>query len=324
MRLTAETSRSAHTIRAEMSLLGYQEVINFSFVEEQWEKDMAGNQDPIRLLNPIASQLAVMRSTLIPGLVANIRYNANRKQTRARVFELGRVFSRDDTVPDGPLTVAGVHQPQYLAGAAWGPFADEQWGIAGRNVDFYDVKHDVETLFSSRASALQFVKDMHPALHPGQSARIVLAGQAIGWLGTMHPKWVQEQEFSSAPVLFEVSLAALQAVPMPNVQELSRQPIVQRDMAVWVSADKTVGALLATITATIAAHPELSVVRDVKLFDVWRDKTPDAQAEAVKEKSLAFRFLLQDTDVTLDDARVDACLLQIRTALESTHQARQR
>ncbi len=324
MRLDPETTRSVHTVRGEMSMLGYQEVINFSFVEEPWEHDMAGNQDPIRLLNPIASQLAVMRSTLMPGLIANIRYNANRKQTRARVFELGRVFSRDTTVVDGPLTVAGVSQPQYLAGAAWGPVADDQWGLANRNVDFYDVKHDVETLFASRATELKFVKDTHPALHPGQSARIVLDGKSIGWLGSLHPKWVQEQDFSSAPVMFEVSLEALQTVPMPMVQELSRQPVVQRDMAVWVPAETPVGALLETIHATIAANPELSVVRDVRLFDVWRDKTADTSSEVVREKSLAFRFWLQDTEVTLDDARVDACLLQIRAALESTHQARQR
>lgn len=324
MRLDPETTRSAHTLRSEMSLLGYQEVINFSFVEEPWEHEMAGNLDPIRLLNPIASQLAVMRSTLIPGLVANIRYNANRKQNRVRVFELGRVFSRDATVADGPLTVAGVNQPQYLAGAAWGPVADDQWGIASRNVDFYDVKHDVETLFASSAADLKFVKDNHPALHPGQSSRILLDNKPIGWIGTLHPKWVQAQEFSSAPVMFEVTVDALQSVPMPLVQELSRQPVVQRDMAVWVADDMPVGVLLDTIHATIARHPELSVVRDVRLFDVWRDKSADANPDAVKEKSLAFRFWLQDTEVTLDDARVDACLLQVRTALETTHQARQR
>jgi len=168
------------------------------------------------------------------------------------------------------------------------------------------------------------VKDTHPALHPGQTARIKLGGQAIGWLGTMHPKWAQAQEFSSAPVLFEISLDALQSQPMPIVQELSKQPVVQRDMAVWVAADKPVGALFDTIKATIAANPELSVVRDFRLFDVWRDKNAAVDATVTKEKSLAFRFWLQDTDVTLDDVRVDACLLQIRSALENIHQARQR
>src|SRR5690606_29787648 len=98
----------------------YQEVINFSFVQESWEKDMLGNADPIRLLNPIASQLAVMRSSLIPGLLANVVHNANRKQSRIRVFELGRVFSRDAGTQDGNLTVSGISQPQRIGGAAWG------------------------------------------------------------------------------------------------------------------------------------------------------------------------------------------------------------
>src|SRR3546814_6554089 len=137
-----------------MTSLDYQEVINFAFVEEAWERDYAGNADPIRLLNPIASQLAVMRSSLIGGLLANIVHNANRKQTRVRVFELGRVFSRDAGVVDGPLTVAGVHQPQYLAGAAWGPALEEQWGAAVRQVDFYEVKKDVEALLGDQAKGL--------------------------------------------------------------------------------------------------------------------------------------------------------------------------
>ncbi len=320
MRMAPETLRSAHTVRAEMASLDYQEVINFSFVEESWEHDMAGHADPIRLLNPIASQLAVMRSTLLPGLIANIRYNANRKQTRVRVFELGRVFRRDPAVSDGPLTVAGVHQPQHLAGAAWGPAVDDQWALPGRAVDFFDVKHDIESLFASRAADLKFISASHPALHPGQTAKIFLNDQPIGWLGALHPKWVQLQELNSAPVMFEVTLEALQSVPMPCVQELSRQPLVHRDMAVWVPAQTPAGTLLDTIYATIAANPDLAVIRDVRLFDVWRDPSKDA----ADEKSLAFRFTLQDTDVTMDDARVDACLTKIRLALESAHQARQR
>jgi phenylalanyl-tRNA synthetase beta chain len=261
-----------------------------------------------------------MRSTLMPGLIANIRYNANRKQTRVRVFEVGRVFMRDAAVTDGPLTVAGVHQPQYLAGAAWGPAADDQWALPSRIVDFFDVKHDVESLFASRASELKFVCATHPALHPGQTARIMLNDQPIGWLGTLHPRWVQLQELSSAPVLFEVSLEALKAVPMPAVQELSRQPLVHRDLAIWVNTQTQVGDLLDTIHKTIASHPELAVVRDVRLFDVWRDPSKDA----ADEKSLAFRFILQDTDVTMDDARVDACMDKIRLAIVSAHHARQR
>ena len=133
-------------------------------------------------------------------------------------------------------------------------------------------------------------------------------------------RWAQQQELGTAPVLFEVTLEALATVPMPEVRELSRQPMVQRDLAVWVAADQQAGDLLDTIHATIAAHPALAVVQQVRLFDVWRDQAGAAAAE----KSLAFRFWLQDTEVTLDDARVDACIAEIRSALETMHHARQR
>jgi phenylalanyl-tRNA synthetase beta chain len=320
MRQAPEIQRSAHTIRAEMAGLDYQEVINFSFVEDVWEHDMLGTKDPIRLLNPIASQLAVMRTSLLPGLVANIRYNANRKQSRVRVFELGRVFSRNDQVKDGPLTVAGIEQPQKLAGAVWGGTNPDQWGLATKNVDFFDVKRDVEVLLDGRLADLRFVALAHPLLHPGRSAQILLDGKQIGLIGELHPKWVQEQELGTAPVLFELTYDSLCTIAMPTVKELSKQPVVQRDLAIWVSTDKTVQSLLDTIGRTIAADESLRVVQDVRLFDQWKDPSK----QAAEEKSLAFRFSLQDTEVTLDDARVDACVVKIRHALETEHQARAR
>jgi phenylalanyl-tRNA synthetase beta chain len=320
MRQAPEIQRSAHTVRAEMAGLDYQEVINFSFVEDVWEHDMLGTKDPIRLLNPIASQLAVMRTSLLPGLVANIRYNANRKQSRVRVFELGRVFSRNDQVKDGPLTVAGIEQPQKLAGAVWGGTNPDQWGLATKNVDFFDVKRDVEVLLDGRLADLRFVALAHPLLHPGRSAQILLDGKQIGLIGELHPKWVQEQELGTAPVLFELTYDSLCTIAMPTVKELSKQPVVQRDLAIWVSTDKTVQSLLDTIGRTIAADESLRVVQDVRLFDQWKDPSK----QAAEEKSLAFRFSLQDTEVTLDDARVDACVVKLRQALETEHQARAR
>lgn len=320
MRQAPEIQRSAHTIRAEMAGLDYQEVINFSFVEDVWEHDMLGTKDPIRLLNPIASQLAVMRTSLLPGLVANIRYNANRKQSRVRVFELGRVFSRNDQVKDGPLTVAGIEQPQKLAGAVWGGTNPDQWGLATKNVDFFDVKRDVEVLLDGRLADLRFVALAHPLLHPGRSAQILLDGKQIGLIGELHPKWVQEQELGTAPVLFELTYDSLCTIAMPTVKELSKQPVVQRDLAIWVSTDKTVQSLLDTIGRTIAADESLRVVQDVRLFDQWKDPSK----QAAEEKSFAFRLSLQDTEVTLDDARVDACVVKIRQALETEHQARPR
>ncbi|OZI23705.1 phenylalanine--tRNA ligase subunit beta [Bordetella genomosp. 9] len=322
MRAPREARRGPHAVRRQMAALDYQEVVNFSFVEADWERDYAGNTDPIKLLNPIASQLAVMRSSLLGGLVANIVHNANRKQSRVRVFELGRVFFRDASVADGELAVAGVRQPLKLAGAAWGPHVEEQWGTPTRQVDFYDVKMDVQALFGARAGELRFEAAAHPALHPGRGARIVLDGKAIGWLGELHPRWAQKAELAHAPVLFEVDVDAVLEGRLPQVRELSRQPVVVRDLAMWVDAALPAQAMLDTIAQAIAQDPKLSIVQDARLFDVWREKTQ--VDDSAKEKSLAFRFWLQDTDATLDEPRVTDCLNRIRDKLIQAHGARQR
>ncbi|MDQ2138332.1 phenylalanine--tRNA ligase subunit beta [Alcaligenaceae bacterium B3P038] len=322
MRSEPEAIRPAHAVRRVLALQDYQEVVNFSFVERAWESDFAGNDNPINLLNPIASQLAVMRSSLLGGLVANIRHNANRKQSRVRVFEFGRVFSRDDSVTEGDLTVAGIHQPMRIAGAAWGPVVEEQWGVASRQVDFFDVKMDVQALFGARGSQVRFESAQYPALHPGRSARISLDGRAIGWIGEWHPRWTQQAELQHPPIVFELDAEAVMQGALPQVTELSRQPIVVRDLALWVDVSVTAQAVLDTIAQTIARLPELAIVQDVKVFDVWRDKSDSDQARA--EKSLAFRFWLQDTEVTLDDARVEASLAHLRDAIIAQHDARQR
>ncbi|TAL81797.1 MAG: phenylalanine--tRNA ligase subunit beta [Candidimonas sp.] len=321
MRTTPEILRGPHALRQNMADLDYQEVINFSFVEESWEHDYAGNADPIKLLNPIASQLAVMRSSLIGGLVANIRYNANRKQSRVRVFELGRVFARDSGVTDGDLSVAGVRQPQRLAGAAWGPVLDEQWGAQTRQVDFYDVKKDVETLLGVRACDLLCVAAPHPALHPGRCARLLLQGHEIGWIGELHPRWAQLSELNHAPVVFELDVEAISMARLAAPVELSRQPVVLRDLAVWVRLQVSYQDLRDTLNQAVASDSMLGIVQDIRLFDVWRDKSAGADSS---EKSLAFRFWLQDPAATLDDARVEQCINRLLEALVSAHGVRLR
>ncbi len=315
-----ESARGPHAVRHALAALDYQEVINFSFVQTEWERDYAGNADPIKLLNPIASQLAVMRSSLLGGLVANIVHNANRKQSRVRVFELGRVFSRDERVAAGDLTVGQVHQPLHVAGAAWGFAADEQWGQANRQVDFYDVKRDVELLFGARLAGVRFVPAAHPALHPGRSARIDVEGAAAGWIGELHPQWVQQAGLNHTPVVFELALDAVLPTPVPEARELSRQPVVVRDLAVWAPAQVRVQDLLDTITQTAQNDPVLAVLQDARLFDVWRDPAAGPGAE----RSLALRFWLQDPEVTLDDARVDDCMTRLRDALAERHGVRLR
>lgn len=317
-----EVRRGAHALRRLAAAQDYQEVVNYSFVEADWERDFAGNDNPVRLVNPIASHLSVMRSSLIGGLVANIRHNANRKQSRVRLFELGRVFFRDASAEDGPLQVAGVRQPMKLAGAAWGPAAEEQWGVPTRQVDFFDVKMDVESLFGARGRRLRFEAAAHPALHPGRGARVMLDGKHVGWIGELHPRWAQQADLAHAPVVFELDVDALSEGELPQVRELSRQPVVVRDLALWVDEDVTVQSMLDTVAKAVKADVQLAVVQDARVFDVWRDKAQGS--EPVAEKSLAFRFWLQDTEVTLDEARVADCLARIKEALVAAHGARQR
>ncbi|HRL22195.1 MAG TPA: phenylalanine--tRNA ligase subunit beta [Alcaligenes sp.] len=318
MRVSPEALRGPHALRAVLAAQDYQEVINFSFVQESWEKEINGQADPIRLLNPIASQLAVMRSSLIPGLLANIEHNANRRQSRVRVFELGRVFMRDAAQENGALTVAGIHQPNRIAAAAWGSAVAEQWGQADRDVDFFDVKRDLETLLGRRSADARFQAQAHPALHPGRSACVVLDGQPIGWIGELHPQWLPTFGLSKAPVVFELDLEAISSEALVQAVEVSKQPVVQRDLAVWVGNEVSYQSVMDTLNAVRRCAPQAAIVKDIQLFDVWRDKNDSA------EKSLAIRFWLQDSAATLDESRVEQCMQTLLEALVSAHGARAR
>ncbi len=314
-----ETERSEHDMRHAMAAQGYQEVVNFSFVERDWEEQLMGNRNPIALLNPIASQLAVMRSGLIAGLVANIVHNAKRKQSRVKVFELGRVYRRDVQVQDGDLSVANVDQPLHLAGASWGPAQAEQWGVSTRQVDFFDVKKELENLFGKKAAALRFSAKEHPALHPGRSAEISLDGQVIGFIGELHPQWVQEYDLVHAPVVFEVSVDSLRTLDLHAPKELSNQPRVTRDLAIWAPNSLTVQSLFDALEQAKQNDPDLRLIQEASLFDIWKDAKSDSQ-----ERSLAFHFVLQDPAVTLEDARVEQCMSKVLATWVNTFGIRQR
>jgi phenylalanyl-tRNA synthetase beta chain len=294
MAVATEARRSLHELRERVAARDYQEVITFSFVEPQWETDLAGEANPIRLLNPIASHLSVMRTTLLGGLLAGVRYNAARKLARIRLFEAGRVFLRDASVKDGPLEVAGLRQPMRIAAVASGTAFEEQWGAKPRPVDFYDLKADVETLFAPRA--VRFEPAACPAFHPGRSARIRVDGQDVGWLGELHPQWQRKYELSQGVIFFEVDAAALQVAPLPEVSLPSRFPPVTRDIALLLDANVGVQQLMDAI-----ATERPRIVQDVRLFDLYQG--PNLPGG---KKSLAFRVVMQDTERTLTDAEADS------------------
>jgi phenylalanyl-tRNA synthetase beta chain len=289
-----EAQRSVHDLRERLAACDYREVINFSFVEPAWEADFAGAANPIRLLNPIASQQSVMRSSLIGPLIDKVKYNHDRKVPRIRVFEVGRVFLRDAAAKDGPLSVAGVRQPVRVGAAAFGPLAEEQWDAPPRSTDFFDVKADVEAL--AAPLRLRFEAAQHPAFHPARSARILLDGNAVGSIGELHPKWQQKYGLPQAPVLFELDAEPLTLLPLPQLGAVSDQPPVVRDIALLFPAGTPVQAVLDAIEAE-----KPPIVRSVRLFSLYRGDSLPAGT-----KSLAFRVVMQDTERTLTDAEADA------------------
>ncbi|AOL03698.1 MULTISPECIES: phenylalanine--tRNA ligase subunit beta [Burkholderia] len=305
MRATNETRRSIHDIRHALAARDYAETVNFSFVDAEWEQDFAGNDHPIRLLNPIASQLSVMRTTLFGSLISVLRHNLNRRADRVRVFEAGRVFLTDTAAKAGELTVEGYVQPKRVGALAYGPALDEQWGTATRAVDFFDVKGDLEALLAPATA--RFVKAEHPALHPGRSARIEVDGRAVGWIGELHPRLMQKYELPHAPVMFEVDADALIARALPAPTDVSKFPPVRRDIAVVVDQAVEVQALFDEMKKALAEEA-CRFVQKVVLFDEFRAKSNTSGGLAAHEKSLAFRVTLQDAAGTLQDEVVDQAI----------------
>jgi phenylalanyl-tRNA synthetase beta chain len=303
-----EAQRGAMPVRRLLAERGYHEVVNYSFVDADWEADFAGNSQPaqlVRLANPIASQMGVMRSPLIGGLVGALASNLKRQADRVRLFEVGRCFLPDMTPEGGGQNGTGYHQPLRLAALAAGPAWPEQWGAPVRPADFFDVKGELEAILAPRR--LRFEPTSHPALHPGRAARVLLDDQPIGVIGEIHPRWHQKYELAASAVVFEIELAPLLAVPFPVFREPSRFPAVVRDIALIVPQHCAVQALQDALQAAAPAH-----VREIRLFDVYQGK-----GIAPESKSLAFRVTMQDTQKTLADIDADAAVAQlIHTATE--------
>jgi phenylalanyl-tRNA synthetase beta chain len=284
-----EMERSADEFKTCLMGLGYQEVVTYSFIDAKQQDMVAPGVDQITLLNPIASQLSVMRGSLIPGLLQALRHNLNHGQERMRIFEMGRCF----------LGTGHGDQPLRLAGLAYGSSHPEQWGEASRPTDFFDIKADLEALLWP--VVVQFESGEHAALHPGQTARLNLDGQPIGWLGALHPKLVNQLSLNRTPILFEVDWAHLIARPLPSYRLVSRFPAVRRDIAVVVDARLSVGQVLDAVRA--AMHKR---VTDFALFDVYHGK-----GVPIDKKSLAFKMLLQDTDKTLTDSEIEGAVMVV-------------
>ncbi len=288
-----ESQRPLTRLQQILVARDYQEIISYTFVDAQIEHELCGNNSPVALQNPIASNLAVMRSSLIGGLIEALRFNLNRKQARVRLFEIGACFARTDK---------DYVQSQRLSGIAYGACLAEQWGAPAKAIDFFDVKADIEALFAPHM--LRFVAATHPALHPGRSAQIFVGEQAVGWLGELHPQWQQQYDIAQSCVWFEFDLELLTQTALPRMNAINKFLPVRRDLAVLVDEIISADSLLHAMRGASAPY-----VSEIEIFDVYRGKGLEQG-----KKSLAFRVLLQDTQKTLTDSEVEtsvALLVQI-------------
>ena len=305
-----EDRRTQHDLRLKLAGRGYQELVNFSFVEEKWEKDFGGEAAPIRLLNPIASQLSVMRTQLIGGLVDILRYNLNRKEDRVRVFELGRVFFQDPTIEPSDTSVKGVRQPEHLAGLAYGTADAPQWGIKSRRVDFFDVKGDLERL--AFPLTLDFVPEVFPSLHPGRSAGVYLDGKRIGLIGELHPRLQQAYDLPLCPVVFEIDVEPLLSVPVPEHKPVSKFQKSLRDISLAVPASVTSKQIFDAVRAARGTDVRLACLTDFRLFDVYH---PENQPSA--DKSMAFRLVLESFgEEAVTEAQIEGATEAVIAGLE--------
>jgi len=316
-RIRPEATRSPFAVRRAMAALGYQETINFSFVEARWEHELAGNSDPIKLLNPIASHMSVMRSSLLGSLIDVLKFNLDRKTLRVNVFEVGRVFLRDPQSRNSDTVVAGFDQPMRIAGLAYGQRALLHWDQAEKLVDFFDVKGDIETLLAPLQAV--FSPATHPAMHPGRCASVSIAGKSIGFAGELHPQWRQSYQLAQAPVLFELELDAVLQRQVPLFKPVSKLQPVERDIAVIVPDSVTHAELMATVLE-VNTH---SLLKSATLFDVYRPQHASSSMQT-GEKSLAVRLVLSNNILTLTEQSIDAAVQEVLANLKLRLQARQR
>jgi phenylalanyl-tRNA synthetase beta chain len=284
---------------------GYQEAITYSFTDPVIQSILFPQHAALALANPISAELGVMRLSLWPGLVKALLENQRRQQPRVRLFEVGRKFSAD-----------GQQETQVIAGLVSGLAMPKQWSAAATAVDFYDAKADVEALLSLTGYGAEFTfsSGVHSALHPGQTAMISRNGQAIGWLGALHPQASKALDLLSPTFVFELELAASFKAQVPEYTEISRLPVVRRDLALVIDEAVQFSAIDAVVR-----EAEPALLKELSVFDVYRG--PGVEKG---KKSIALGLSLQDTSHTLTDVEIETVITRIVEQLVQRLDARLR
>ena len=299
-----ERRLSARHLRRHLGARGYREAITYSFIDPELQRLFDPAQAPVALSNPISSDMAVMRTRLLPGLVATVLHNTNRQQHRVRLFETGLRF-----VPGGH----GLHQVPTLALVCTGERFAKSWTAAGEGADFFDLKGDLESLLALTRTPAEFAFEAvaMPGLHPGQTARVTRKGQQVGYIGALHPAVGSDLGLDAPLYACEVDLEAVLEGVNPKFEELSKFPEVRRDLSFTVEKSVAAGGLLDKVRS--AAGPYL---RDLRLFDVYTGKGIDP-----KRKSLSLGLTFRDQSRTLGDEDVNLAVGQVIDLLEKNYNA---
>jgi phenylalanyl-tRNA synthetase beta chain len=300
----SETRVTSDAVADLLVQRGYFEAITYAFVDPVLQSVLCPGERALTLANPISADLAEMRLSLWPGLVRALIENQRRQQSRVRLFELGRQY-----LVEGEFT----REVPVVAGLAAGPALPEQWGVPAAAVDFHDVRSDLEALgrLTGTPEAFQFVPAEHPALHPGQSARLHRDGHPVGWIGRLHPEVERNLELTYSAVVFEIETESGLRAIVPHFAGISRFPAVRRDLAVVVAESVPVQALLETIRRSAGG-----LLTGLVVFDIYRGRGIDANF-----KSVATGLNLQDISRTLTDEETDAVVAQVVADLEREHNA---
>jgi phenylalanyl-tRNA synthetase beta chain len=298
--LASELGVDAERVADLLAARGYAEAITYTFTDPVLDGLVQPGATPIELANPIASDLAVLRQSLWPGLIAAARLNVSHQRVRLRLFEIGPQFAAAAT---------GITQAGVVAGLALGTRAAEHWDGTGPEVDYYDVKADVEAVLrlTGAPEEFRFEAGRHPALRPGRTARILRGDRPAGWLGVLHPELAKRIDKKRVAVVFALELEALAPATLPAFERYSKFPSIRRDLAIVVDTEVSAAAL--TEAARSAAG---SVLQQVLVFDVYRGEGVDS-----RRKSVGLGLILQDASRTLTDEDADQKLRSVMQKLES-------
>jgi len=292
----AETARSSEHYSDILVARGFQEVVTYSFVDPQLQEAVNPDREAVLLANPISAEMAVMRTSLWPGLLKALQHNINRQKSRVRLFEYGLRFYRD---------AGNIQQEPVLAGIVSGSRLPEHWDGKREAVDFYDLKQDVETLLARAGNDFRFVADTHPALHPGQSASIRQDDATVGWLGRLHPQLAGRLDLDPATFVFEVDYAAIGSGVLARFAPISRFPSIRRDLAVVVDAGVGADAVLEVVREAAG-----ELLQGLVIFDIYQ-----GQGVEKGRKSMAFGLILQDYSRTLTDQDIESAVGSVTARL---------